>query len=32
MKITQFNSDISNLGTEIGRISFEVVDIFASIE
>ena len=31
MKIIQFDLDISNLGTEIGRTSFEVIDIFALI-
>jgi len=30
-KIAQYDQDISNLGMEVGRISFEVLDISASI-
>jgi len=30
-KIAQFVSDISNLGTEVGRTSFVVLDMFSSV-
>jgi len=30
-KIVQFVSDISNLGTEVGRTSFVVLDMFSSV-